>query len=67
MYLCGHPGTGKTSTLHSVLSAVKLNEKEETIYDNLEIMLYNAMSFRDVKKFCIQLVIDLSYILTGVE
>jgi len=67
MYLCGHPGTGKTSTLHKVLSTVKTNEKHEPIFENLEIFLYNAMSFKDVKRFCSKLLGDLTEKLMGTE
>ena len=65
MYLCGHPGTGKTSTLHKVLSTVKANEGKQPIYEDLEIFLYNAMSFKDVKRFCIRLYADVSDRLTS--
>jgi len=59
MYLCGHPGTGKTSTLHNVLTKVKRNPENIPLYKNCEILLYNAMSFKDVKKFCVRLIKDL--------
>lgn len=65
MYLCGHPGTGKTSTLHKVLSQVKANEQKLPIYENLEIFLYNAMTFKDVKRYCLRLLVDLNERLTG--
>ena len=65
MYLCGHPGTGKTSTLHKVLATLKANERHESIYENLDIFLYNAMSFKDVKRFCIRLLSDLTEKLVG--
>ena len=69
MYLCGHPGTGKTSTLHLVLSKIKQNLNKDPLYDNImnNVMLYNAMTFRDVKKFCIKLLTDLTLQLTGQE
>jgi Cdc6-like AAA superfamily ATPase len=67
MYLCGHPGTGKTSTLHKVLSIVNTNERCEPIFENLEIFLYNAMSFKDVKRYCQKLLADLTERLTGSE
>jgi Cdc6-like AAA superfamily ATPase len=65
MYLCGHPGTGKTSTLHLVLSNMKTNTNKVNLFNNLDIMLYNAMTFRDVKKFCFKLLADLTMNLTG--
>lgn len=69
MYLCGHPGTGKTSTLHLVLSQIKQNTSNDPIYKEAihNIMLYNAMTFRDVKKFCLKLLKDLTLQLTGQE
>lgn len=68
MYLCGHPGTGKTSTLHLVLHKLKINSAKYGIPENsLNIQLYNAMSFRDVKKFCQRLLIDLTLELSGEE
>lgn len=50
MYLCGHPGTGKTSSLNSVLSEVQSNGKYR-----FKPLLFNAMAFPDVKCFAIQL------------
>ena len=44
MYLCGHPGTGKTATLNSVLKQI-LTE-EEDLSDRLKIFKYNAMNFK---------------------
>ena len=46
MYLCGHPGTGKTSSLNSVLSQMKGNFKP---------LLFNAMTYPDVKSFALVL------------
>ena len=54
MYLCGHPGTGKTSALNSVLS--RINKDNE---DKFELFMYNAMTFNDVKTFGIKLLKDL--------
>ena len=50
MYLCGHPGTGKTSSLNSVLSEVQSDGKHR-----FKPLLFNAMAFPDVKCFAIQL------------
>ena len=54
MYLCGHPGTGKTSSLNQILSklrkaAEKGKEKEFQLY------MYNAMAFNDVRAFSLSL------------
>lgn len=50
MYLCGHPGTGKTSSLNACLSKLK-NEGEH----QFKPLLFNAMAIPDVKCFGIQL------------
>lgn len=40
MYLCGHPGTGKTSSLNYVLAEMRNNIKFK-----FEPLLYNAMTY----------------------
>lgn len=45
IYLCGHPGTGKTSLLNLVLSEMRAKNL------NQEVFLYNAMTYNDVKSF----------------
>ena len=50
MYLCGHPGTGKTSSLNSCLAQLR----EENNF-KFKPILFNAMDFRDVKNFGIVL------------
>lgn len=65
LYLCGHPGTGKTSTLNYVLSGFKSGNIGANLLYKLSVHMYNAMSFRDVKSFCFQLLEDLSLQLTG--
>lgn len=54
MYLCGHPGTGKTSALNQVLSTVHKESEGE-----FELFMYNAMTYNDVKNFGITLYKDL--------
>ena len=54
MYLCGHPGTGKTSSLNLVLEKMRV-EKEQDFY----LFMFNAMTFQDVKTFLIILQQDL--------
>ena len=49
MYLCGHPGTGKTSSLNYVM---KLMQEEGASFHPL---LFNAMTYTDVRTFGIKL------------
>jgi Cdc6-like AAA superfamily ATPase len=65
MYLCGHPGTGKTSTLNFVLSNLVSGSVEANLLRKLKVDMYNAMSFKDCKSFCFQLLTDLSPRMTG--
>lgn len=46
MYLCGHPGTGKTSSLNLVLE--KLKGKKNY---NFRVFMYNAMTYTNVRSF----------------
>ncbi len=48
MYLCGHPGTGKTSSLNLVLEKMRA-EKDQDFY----LFMFNAMTYQDVKTFLI--------------
>lgn len=52
MYLCGLPGTGKTSALNMVLA--KIHKQSP-----FELFMYNAMTYSDVKNFGITLHKDL--------
>lgn len=63
MYLCGHPGTGKTSLLNLVLSEMKSNINNNQI----EVFLYNAMTYSDVRTFEVQFLEDATKRLTGQE
>jgi Cdc6-like AAA superfamily ATPase len=58
MYLCGHPGTGKTSTLNFVLSSFVSGDIQAKLLNNLQVSMYNAMTFKDVKSFCFQFLED---------
>ena len=49
MYLCGHPGTGKTSSLNYVM---KLMQEEGHKFIPI---LFNAMTYSDVKSFGLKL------------
>lgn len=46
LYLCGHPGTGKTSSLN-----VLIKTKFQVEYEKLIILKYNAMSFTELSSF----------------
>lgn len=50
MYLCGHPGTGKTSSLNYVLAQMKQEGKLD-----FQPVMFNAMTYLDVKSFAFQL------------
>lgn len=52
MYLCGHPGTGKTSSLNLVLAQLK---QDKTNNLKFKPLLFNAMTYPDVKSFMIVL------------
>lgn len=60
MYLCGHPGTGKTSSLNFVLSNLRRNVNLK----RHELFMYNAMTYPDVKSFAMLLLEDLTKKLT---
>jgi len=62
MYLCGHPGTGKTSSLNLVLEKMRA-EKDQDFY----LFMFNAMTYQDVKTFLIILQQDLTKAITGKE
>ena len=64
MYLCGHPGTGKTSSLNLVLSKLKEKMVQEKA-TSIEVFQYNAMTYRDMKSFTGQLIEDVHKRLTG--
>lgn len=50
MYLCGHPGTGKTSSLNYVLGSMLSEDKHR-----FKPFLFNAMTCPDVRSFGIKL------------
>jgi len=66
MYLCGHPGTGKTSSLNLVLSKIRKNNNS-LLSNNHQLYMYNAMTYSDVKSFALTLHQDLTQGLTGQE
>lgn len=42
LYICGHPGTGKTSLLNQVLSNIRDDHEEDVL-----VIKLNAMSFKE--------------------
>ena len=63
MYLCGQPGTGKTSLLNQVLHNLKHTQNTSVQTDNghsFDLYLYNANTFFDIKMFAVKLLKDLS-------
>jgi Cdc6-like AAA superfamily ATPase len=61
MYLCGHPGTGKTSLLNQVIA--RLNHDENV--RKFELFQYNAMTYNDVRSFGLTLLQDINERVTG--
>ena len=65
MYLCGHPGTGKTSSLNQVLQQLRAAASDGRV-NQFELFMYNAMTFTDVKNFALSLLQDVTETKTGV-
>lgn len=63
MYLCGHPGTGKTSLLNQVIAQLRKDED----YNDFQLFMYNAMTYHDVRSFAITLEAELLEKFTGKE
>jgi Cdc6-like AAA superfamily ATPase len=53
MYLCGHPGTGKTSTLNVVIDKLRKDGCD------FHLLMFNAMTYKDVKSFMVILLQEL--------
>ena len=66
MYLCGHPGTGKTSSLNQILQGLRRDSQEGQVKE-FQLFMYNAMPFTDVKSFALSLLRDVIETKTGVE
>lgn len=49
LYVCGHPGTGKTQLLNEVLEPFVDHDGEEEA-DQVKVLKMNAMSFLDYEK-----------------
>jgi len=54
MYLCGHPGTGKTSSLNQILSKLRKDSRAGKV-PQFQLYMYNAMTFTDVRSFALSL------------
>lgn len=54
IYLCGHPGTGKTSSLNQILQKLR-NAAAKGNCDEFQLYMYNAMPFTDAKSFALSL------------
>jgi Cdc6-like AAA superfamily ATPase len=56
LYVCGHPGTGKTSTLKRLLANIEETRKKE--WDNIIVFNYNGMAFKNLYQFCKTCILD---------
>jgi len=64
MYLCGHPGTGKTSLLNQILQSLR-KDSHRGKADEFQLFMYNAMTFTDVRSFALSLLQDVTEKKTG--
>ena len=65
MYLCGHPGTGKTSSLNQILSKLRKAAAKGKA-NEFQLYMYNAMAFVDVRSFSLSLLQEVTEKKTGV-
>mgnify|MGYP001626780497 CR=1 FL=1 len=65
MYLCGHPGTGKTSSLNQILSRLRRASAKGKV-NQFQLYMYNAMTYTDVRSFALSLLQELTEKKTGV-
>ena len=54
IYLCGQPGTGKTSSLNQVLATLRKDSGENRIPE-FQLFMFNAMTYTDVRNFALSL------------
>lgn len=64
MYLCGHPGTGKTSSLNQILAKLRRAQSRGKV-NEFQLFMYNAMTFTDVRSFALSLLQELTEKKTG--
>lgn len=59
MYVCGHPGTGKSSTMRVILKNFdKQMANDENLKKTLHIFNYNGMIFKNLYDFSVQFIKD---------
>jgi Cdc6-like AAA superfamily ATPase len=58
MYICGQPGTGKTSTLNLVLSQIHKDFKI-SLMSPIEVFMNNAMTYTHVRSYGFVLLRDI--------
>ena len=66
MYLCGHPGTGKSSSLNQILANLRRDAARGKIKD-FQLFMFNAMPFTDVRSFALSLLQEVTESKTGVQ
>lgn len=55
IYVCGHPGTGKTSIINKIMQATEYKDNAE-----YSIFNYNGMAFKNLFEFSKKFIVDLS-------
>lgn len=66
MYVCGHPGTGKSSIIRVILSELEKRQQEDAEYrSSLMIFNYNGMIFKKLFDFSTELIKDIRAKLYG--
>ena len=66
MYLCGHPGTGKTSSLNQILAGLR-KDAQRGKANEFQLYMYNAMTYTDVRSFALSLLQDVTERKTGIR
>ncbi len=58
LYVCGHPGTGKTSVINSIVKGLSRENEEVPVEEQVIIFNYNGMTFSNLKEFAIRMMLD---------
>ena len=66
MYLCGHPGTGKSSSLNQILAKLRRDAAKGKIKE-FQLFMFNAMPFTDVRSFALSLLQEVTENKTGTQ